>query len=139
MTERDLKALEKNLHARLVKAADFFSWDDFGNSPPKRWTSPEKVNEIEDEIVETGVQSRRRIFGRKYFGLEASHDLFDLTCLSLDHTLLEKKYKRDFVSVSPIGWGRWHLKSLLSAMTERLSLAAPMAKVPELEASRNRR
>jgi hypothetical protein len=135
VTERDLKALEKNLHGRLVKAADFFSWNDSWQLTAKKVEILEaKVKEIEAEIAKTGTSASTEDLIRRFYGLEASHDLFDIHCLSLDHTL-EKKYKRDFVSVSPVGWGRWHLKKLLNAMTEGLPLSAPLAEVPELTAN----
>ena len=69
---------------------------------------------------------------RKFFGLEASSDLFDLTCLSLS-ALLDKKHKKEFILLADAGWGKWHLKSILNALPGNLALAAPMAAVPELE------
>lgn len=133
MTERDLKALEKNLRARLAKDPNVFSWNGFWQLSAKRVDIlPEKVQEIEKEFVETRRSAATEDLVRKYFGLEASSDLFDLTCLSLN-ALLEKKYKKEFILLTESGWGKWHLKTILSALPENLPLAAPMVKVPELE------
>ncbi len=133
MTERDLKTLEKNLRARLAKDPNVFSWNDFWQLSAKRVDIlPEKVQEIENEFVETRRSAATEDLVRKYFGLEASSDLFDLTCLSLS-ALLEKKYKKEFILLAESGWGKWHLKTILNALPENLPLAAPMAKLPELE------
>jgi hypothetical protein len=133
MTERDLKALEKNLRAALAKNPKVFSWNDLWQLSAKRVDIlPGKVNEIENEFVETRHSAATEDLVKKYFGLEASSDLFDLTCLSLS-ALLEKKHKKDFILLAESGWGKWHLKSILNALPENLPLAAPMAKVPELE------
>jgi len=133
MTERDLRALEKNLRAGLAKNPNVFSWNDFWQLSAKRVDIlAEKVKEIENEFVETRRSAATDDLVRKYFGLEASSDLFDLTCLSLS-ALLEKKYKKEFILLAGSGWGKWHLKTILNALPESLPLAAPMAKVPELE------
>jgi hypothetical protein len=133
MTERDLKTLEKNLRAALAKNPKVFNWNDFWQLSTKRVDIlPEKVHEIENEFVETRRSAATEDLVKKYFGLEASSDLFDLTCLSLS-ALLEKKFKKDFILLAETGWGKWHLKSILNALPENLPLAAPMAKVPELE------
>jgi len=134
MTERDLKSLEKNLRVSLAKNPNVFSWNDFWQLSAKRVDIlAEKVKEIENEFVETRRSAATEDLVRKYFGLEASSDLFDLTCLSLS-ALLEKKYKKEFILLAESGWGKWHLKTILNALPENLPLAAPMAKVPELEA-----
>jgi len=133
MTERDLKALEKNLRAVLAKNPKVFSWNDIWHLSAKRVDIlPEKIQEIENEFVETRRSAATEDLVKKYFGLEASSDLFDLTCLSLS-ALLEKKFKKDFILLAESGWGKWHVKSILNALPESLPLAAPMAKVPELE------
>ena len=133
MTERDLKALEKSLRSRLAKDPNVFGWNDFWQLSAKRVDIlPEKVQEIENEFVESRRSAATEDLVKKYFGLEASSDLFDLTCLSLA-ALLEKKYKKDFILLAESGWGKWHLKTILNALPENLPLSAPMAKLPELE------
>ncbi len=133
MTERDLKALERNLRARLAKDPNLFTWNDFWQLTAKRVEIlPEKVQEIEADFVAGGQSASTEDLVRKFFGLEASSDLFDLTCLSLS-ALLEKKYKKDFILLADAGWGKWHLKSILNALPDGLALSAPMAEMPELE------
>jgi hypothetical protein len=133
MTERDLRTLEKNLRARLAKDPNVFSWNDHWQLAAKRVEIlPEKVQEIEGDFLATGRSATTEDLVRKFFGLEASSDLFDLTCLSLS-ALLDKKYRKDFILLSDSGWGKWHLKSILNALPETLALAAPMARLPEIE------
>src|SRR5512137_1982159 len=55
MTERDLKALERNLRARLAKDPNLFTWNDFWQLAAKRVEIlPEKVQEIEADFVGSG-------------------------------------------------------------------------------------
>ncbi len=133
MTERDLKNLEKNLRTDLHKNPKFFGWGDFWQLAGKRVDIPEdRIKEIENEFVETRHSAATEALVQKYFGLEPSSDLFDLTCLSLDY-LLEKKYKKEFLLLAEAGWGKWHLKRILNALPENLPLAAPMVRLPEIE------
>lgn len=133
MTERDLRTLEKNLRTRLAKDPRVFSWNDFWQLTAKRVDIPaEKVQEIEADFQATGHSASTEDLVRKFFGLEASSDLFDLTCLSLS-ALLEKKHKKEFILLAETGWGKWHLKSLLNALPDNLALSAPLAEVPEMD------
>ena len=83
-----------------------------------------------DRDRELGGHDRRSV--RKFFGLEPSSDLFEIHCLWLNH-ILETKHKKEFVAVSPVDWGNWHLKSVLNAMPEGLPLAAAEALLPEFD------
>ncbi len=133
MTERDLRALEKNLRLRLAKDPRFFGWNDFWHLAAKRVEIlPEKVQEIADAFAATGKSAATEDLVKAHFGLEASSDLFDLTCLSLS-ALLDKKHKKEFILLAEAGWGKWHLKAILNAMPEGLALSAPMADLTELE------
>ena len=133
MTERDLKALEKSLRSGLSKDPKVFGWNDFWQLAAKRVeVPPEKIQEIMDAFVESGRSAGTEDLVRKHFGLEASNDLFDLTCLSLA-AVLEKKYRKDFIQLAGSGWGKWHLKALLGTLPENLPLSAPLAPLPELE------
>jgi hypothetical protein len=133
MTERDLRTLEKNLRTRLAKDPKVFSWNDLWQLAAKRVDIPaEKVQEIEADFAATRHSAATEDLVRKFFALEASSDLFDLTCLSLS-ALLEKKHKKDFILLADSGWGKWHLKAILNALPEGLALSAPMADVPELD------
>jgi hypothetical protein len=133
MTERDLKTLEKHLRTELLKKPEFFGWGDFWQLTSKRVDIPEdRVREIENEFVETRHSAATEELVRKYFGLEASSDMFELTCLSLN-VLLEKKYKKEFLLLADAGWGKWHLKRILNSLPERLPLSAPLVRLPELE------
>jgi hypothetical protein len=133
MTERDMKALEKNLRTALSKSDKFFSWNDYFHLQKNVVAVPEeKVKDIEAQIQETRQSAATAEVVAKLFGLEPSHDLFDITCLSLNYTL-DKKYKKEFVFVSSLDWGKWHLKTVLNSYLDGLPLAAPTARLPEME------
>jgi hypothetical protein len=131
LTDRDMRALEKNLRAALAKSDKFFSWNDCWQLAKNQVEIPEeRVRAAEKHIEETRQSQATEDLVSKDFGLEPSHDLFDITCLSLNHAL-EKKYRKDFVFVSPLRWGKWHLRSILNSYLDGLPLAAPPAGLPE--------
>ena len=133
MTERDLKTLERLLRAALAKSPAFFAWGDRWQLTAAQPSLPEEtIKEIEAHLAETKASAATAELVSTFFRMEPSHDLFDLHCLALNR-LLETKYRRDFVLVQPVDWGRWMLKSVLSAMPEGLPLAAPMAALPPFE------
>jgi len=133
MTDRDIKTLGKNLRAALSKADKFFSWNDYWQLAKNQVSIPEeKIKDLEKHIQETRQSATTEELVNKFFGLEASHNLFEITCLSLNY-LLEKKYKKEFVFVSPVNWGKWHLKSILNSFLDGLPLAASVAELPAME------
>ncbi|MBN2198512.1 MAG: hypothetical protein JW747_01545 [Candidatus Aminicenantes bacterium] len=133
ITDRDLKALEKNLRTALLKSPDFFAWNDLWQLSRNQAPIPdEKVKEAEARILETGLPASTEELVEKLFGLEPSSSLFDIHALSLNH-VLDKKHKKEFLFLSLVGWGRWHLKKLLNALPLNLPLNAPPARVPSLE------
>lgn len=132
MTERDLKALEKNLRTELAKSPKLFGWNESWQLLSRRVEVPDaKIKEIVADFQGTQVSASTEDLVRKFFGLDASSDAFDLTCMSLGYAL-DKKHRKDFVALTLDGWGRWHLKKILNALPEGLPLAAPLARVPEL-------
>jgi hypothetical protein len=133
ITEKDLKAIIRNLKTALLKSPKFFTWKD-------RWQlvanqiiiSEEKVKEIENFLRETGKSQRTEEIVHRFFQIEPQQPLFELYCLSLNY-VLEKKYKKEFILVSVEGWGKWLLKSILNSWLERLPLAVEPAKMPPIE------
>src|SRR4030043_312186 len=135
MTDRDMKTLEKSLHGALSKSEKFFSWNDHWQLAKNQVAVPEeKVKEAKKHIQETHNSAATEDLITRFFGLEPSNNLFDITCLSLN-AALDKKYKKEFVFVSPLGWGGWHLKNILTSFLEELPLAASPARLPETEAT----
>ncbi len=131
LTDRDFKTLERNLKVDLAKSAAFFSWNDHYHLAQNRVEIPDdKIQEVEAVISGNGQSAGTEALVTKLFGLEPSSDRFDLHCLSFNFTL-DKKHKKDFVFVFPEGWGKWHLKKILNAIPNGLSLAAPAAKLPK--------
>lgn len=133
MTDKDLKTLERNLRTALARSAAFFAWNDFWQLAANQPAIPEeKIKEMEAHIAAAKESAATGDLTKRFIGFEASHDLFDIHCLGLNH-LLETKYKKEFVQVSPLEWGKWHLKSILSALPENLPLAADEATLPEFD------
>lgn len=131
MTDKDLKSLEKNLNAALLKSPAFFAWSNFWQLTANQPVIPdEKIKDIEKHIIETRQSAATGEIIHKFLGLEPSHDLFDIHCLWLDH-LLETKFKKEFLQVSPLNWGKWHLKSIINAFSENMALASEEASLPE--------
>jgi hypothetical protein len=135
VTEKDLKTLERNLKTALLKSPVFFSWNDCWQLSRKQVDiSEDKIKEAEALLQETGQPAGTAELIHKLYGLEPSAEAFDIHCLSLN-TALDKKYKKEFVFVSPADWGRWHLKKVLNAMPANLPLTALAAKCPPLDKS----
>jgi len=133
MTERDLKSLERHLRISLAKSPAFFVWGECWQlAAAQPAITEDQVKAIEDDLTAAGTSAGTTDLIQKHFGLEPSSDAFDLHCLALNH-LLESKYKKDFILVQPVGWGRWMLKSTLAAMPEGLPLSAPAAALPEFD------
>jgi len=133
MTDKDLKTLEKNLKTALTKSPAFFNWSDFWQLVANQPSIPEdKIKEMEDHVAAAKESAATGDLVKKFMGLEASHDLFDIHCLWLNH-ILETKYKKEFLQVSPLEWGKWHLKSILNALPEKLPLSSEPAPLPEFE------
>lgn len=131
MMEKDIKTLERNIRQELVRSDKFFNWNDYWQLEKNRVNIPdEKLQAIEALIQNSGRSVSTEELVTTLFGLEPSHRLFEITCLSLN-CFLEKKGKKEFVFVSPAGWGKWHLKSVLNSLLEGLPLAAPLASLPE--------
>ncbi len=130
MTDRDLKILEKNLKSALVKSSKFFCWNNYWQLNEKRMEIREKkIKEIKGHLLENKLSAASGELVNKFLNMESSDDLFELCCMSLNF-ILEKKYKKEFVYVSPLEWGKWHLKKVLNALPEKLPLSAPKAKLP---------
>ncbi len=133
MTERDIKKLEKSLKSFLSKSPQFFNWNDYWQLKEKKIDFKEgKIKEIEKHILKTKTSVEISDLVTQFFGLKPDDEPFPLYCLSLNH-LLDKKYRKDFIYVSPQNWGKWHLKKILNSFLENLPLSAPKANLPPLE------
>jgi len=132
MTDKDLKTLEKNLSSALSKSPKFFNWNDFWQLSEKQVEiKDKKIDEIKAFIEETKLSAATTELVEKLFDIKKTDELFDLHCMSLTY-ILEKNYKKDFTFVSPLNWGKWHLKKTLQSFSQGLPISAPKAKVPPL-------
>jgi hypothetical protein len=130
MTDRDLKTLERNLKSALSRSSKFFCWNNCWQLDKKRMEIQEKkIEEIKNHLLENKFSAASGELVNKFFKMESSDDLFELCCMSLNF-VLEKKYKKDFIYVSPSGWGKWHLRKVLNSLPEKLPLFAPKAELP---------
>ncbi|MBS3819353.1 hypothetical protein KGY73_07600 [bacterium] len=145
MSERDLKALGKNLKSSLTHSNEFLRWEDYIQLKEKEKEIPEeKIKEMEAHIQENKTSASTEELVSQFFNIKPSQESFNLYCISLNH-VLKKDHKKNFIYVSPEGWGRWHLKNTLDSFLENLPLSAPPAKTPQFEkeakpeAARNQR
>lgn len=130
MTDRDFKKLEKNLRTALSKSNIFFNWDDNWQLSEKRMEiKEEKITEIENYLQKTKSSASTTDLVNKIINMKNSDDLFELCCMSLN-SILDKNVKKDFVYVSPLSWGKWHLKKILNSFPDNLPISAPKAKLP---------
>jgi hypothetical protein len=130
MTDRDFKTLEKNLMAALSKSPKFFNWSDHWQLSEKKIEIKNKgIDKIKDFLEKTKLSAATTKLVENIYGIKSSDELFDLHCMSLTYTL-EKNYKKDFIYVSPLEWGKWHLKKTLQSFPQQLPLSASKAKVP---------
>jgi len=130
MTEKDLKTLERNARIALQKSDIFFHWNHLWQLKEKQiGIPPTKLKEIEAHFIKSGQSALTEDLVTKIFGVEPSSDIYDLHCLSLN-AHLEKKHKKDFIPVSSITWGKWHLKKALDAMKDGLPISAKKVKLP---------
>jgi len=133
MTDKDLKGLERNLGRALSKSEGFFHWNDFWQLKQKQIKIPKnKIEEIKKYFKSTKLSAATTELCTQFFKLAPDNDLFALHCLSLNHAL-EKLHKKDFVFVSPKGWGRWHLKETMDSFLKGLPLSSSLAKLPPIE------
>lgn len=132
MTDKDLKRLEKNLSKALAKSELFFNWNGSYQLERKRIKIPEKtIQEIQKYFRETKKSVTTGELCTKFFHKDVSDEQFALYCLSLNHAF-DKKYKKYFVFVSPLDWGKWQHKETLDSLLKNLPLSAPHAKIPPL-------
>ena len=130
MTDRDFKSLEKNLRLALFKSPQFLNWNEYWQLSEKKIDIKSKtIDQIKGFLEKTKHSAATTELVEKFFNIKSTDDLFDLHCMSLT-CLLEKAYKKDFVYVSPLDWGKWHLKKTLNSFPQNLPLSAQKAKVP---------
>lgn len=133
MDDKDLRTLEKNVRSALSKSSKFFNWNNYWQLTKSQVDiTDEKIKEIENFLLEKKESSETTTLIQKFFGLNPADKLFEIYSLSLNYAL-EKKHKKNFIYVTPIGWGKWHLKSVLDSYLENLPLSTPSAKLPHFE------
>jgi hypothetical protein len=133
MTEKDLKKLQKNLEAALAKSDTFFSWNKLWHLTAKQVPlTDKKVKEMEKFFRNTKKSAATAELVEHLFGLDDSHELYDLHCLSLNH-VLDQKYKKNILFVSQEGKGKWLPKEILDSFLKNLPLATRRAKLPKFE------
>jgi len=133
MTEKDLKKLEKNLEAALAKSDKFFTWNKLWHLTAKKVDiADKKIKDMEKYFQETKQSASTTELVKHLFGLDDSNELFDLHCLSLNH-VLDQKYKKNILFVSPKDKGKWLPKEILDSFLKDLPLSPRRAKLPKFE------
>lgn len=130
LSDKDLKSLNRNLKSTLTKSDKFFKWEAYIQLKEKKKGIPDdKIKEIENYLHQTKKSASTEELINQVFHVQPNEDVFGLYCMSLN-CVLKKKYRKNFIYVSPQGWGRWHLKKILESYLQNLPLSAPKAKVP---------
>jgi hypothetical protein len=133
MTEKDLKKLEKNLAASLAKSDKFFTWNKLWHLTAKQVPIVDKkIKELEKYFRDTKKSASTSELVKQLFSLDNTHELFDLNCLSLNH-VLDQKYKKNILFVSPEDKGKWLPKEILDSFLKNLPLSTRRAKLPKFE------
>jgi len=130
MTKKDLKLLEKNLSAALSHSPDFFHWNDLWQTTDHLMDIPEKtIKAIATDLKKNRESAPTDALVTEFLNLDPSDKMFNLYCLSLNY-LLDKKYRKIFIFVSPENCGKWALKEKLQSYLKNIPLAAKIAKIP---------
>ncbi|MBD3414050.1 MAG: hypothetical protein GF421_06445 [Candidatus Aminicenantes bacterium] len=133
MTERDMKILSTNLRKAISKSDEFFGWNEHWQMTNKKVQIPDKtIKKIEKHLKKDKKSASTEEIVEKFLNTKPKDDKFDIYCLSLNF-ILNKKYKKTFLCVSPKGWGRWFLKEILKSFLKGKPLAMDKAELPDLE------
>ncbi len=133
MTDKDFKILGKNLKQAMSKSEVFFCWNEFWQLVKNQVKIPKtKMKDIESSIVESGRSAPTSELVSRFFNIPPEDDRFALTCLSLN-AHLEKHFRKSFIVVSPLGWGKWIHKKTLEGFLKNISISSPKAKIPKFE------
>lgn len=133
MTEKDLKKLGKNLETALSKSDEFFVWNELWHLTSKRVPiTDKKIKEMEKYFREIKQSAATSELVKQLFGLDESSELFELHCLSLNY-VLNQKYKKNILFVSPEDRGKWLPKDILDSFLKDLPLSTRRVKLPKFE------
>jgi hypothetical protein len=132
MTDKDLRQLGKNLEASLSKSDTFFSWNNHWQLTKKQIKVTKKtIDKIESELKKKKQSAATEELVTNHFNIQPGDDRMDLYCVSLNYALTNSR-KRNFIFVSPEGWGRWFLRDILQSFLKNNPLSVPRIAVPEL-------
>ena len=137
MTDKDLKKLEKNLKSALLKSDKFFNWNDFWQLETNRIPITDKeIKKIEKYFEKTPLSTATTDLVPQLFAIDKNNELFDMHCFSLNFAL-EKNFKKKFVYISPLGWGKWFFKDTLDSFLTNLPITKSKVKVPNLDETKH--
>jgi len=133
MTEKDMKTLMTNLKKAISTSDEFFGWNEHWQLVKKKIKIPDStIKNIEKYFKEKKQPASSKLLIESFFKIKPEDDKFDLYCLSLNY-ILNKKYKKTFICVSPENWGKWFHKEILNSFLEDKPLSADKAELPNLE------
>ncbi|MCP2599265.1 hypothetical protein NLB65_02280, partial [Candidatus Aminicenantes bacterium AC-335-B20] len=134
LKENELKLLESRLKSALSKSDKFYSWNGYWYlTEAKGEIEEQKISEVEQFLKENKNSVTTQELIKKYFSKPQISP--EILYLELNH-ILESKYRKKFVLVSPDNWGKWNLKENLEALKSKIPLSAPRAEMPEGEISK---
>ncbi len=133
MTDKDLRQLGKNLEAGLSESGKFFSWNNHWQLIKKQIKITKKtMDKIESDFNKKKQSASTEELVTAHFNIKPGSEKMDLHCISLNHALANSR-KRNFLFVSPEGWGRWFLRDILQSFIKNNPLSVPRIAVPELQ------
>ena len=133
MDDKDLRALERNIRTTLSKSPKFFSWNEYWQLSDNLVDIPDKkIKEIEKYILGKKESVETPTLVHEFYKLNPADKLFETHTLSLNY-ILEKKHKKSFIYVAPVGWGKWQLKKNLDSLLDNLPISAPTSKLPVVD------
>jgi hypothetical protein len=131
LKKNELKLLESKLKSALFKSEKFYNWTNYWYlSETRGEINEQEISQIEQFLKENKNSITTQELIQKYFSNSQANP--EILYLELNY-ILEHKYKKKFILVSPHNWGKWNLKENLEDLKNKIPLSAPRAKVLEKE------
>jgi len=129
LKQNELKLLETKLKSALSKSDKFYNWNGYWYlSEAKGGIDEQKIPQIEQFLKENKNSVTTQELVQEYFSNPQISP--EILYLELNH-ILESKYRKKFILVSPKNWGKWNLKENLEVLKSKIPLSAPRAEMPE--------
>jgi hypothetical protein len=125
LIERDFSILRKKITTALNKEPDiaFISHKVMLKKNLKQ-LKPEIFDAIKDFLKTHQVSESTEFFVRNFAKIEPESPDFDAYCFTLN-SMLTQNYKIDLQQTNTVGWGKWHLISVLYQLKKNALVSEP--------------